>query len=232
MQINRQRWLPPVDFTDPVFGSFPALVRVTMCGLRLYVDDWGREEVRLRKMLAEIFEHDESVSSEDLEGFLLQLDEVNWLRLYVDGYGRSLMQIRFWPAVQHPDKNGSRFAPPPGFMKPSRTSQETFTVEERGRAGARAGEHASARGGEHLSRDLHDAPQSGLAPPSPFCSQHQPWGTEEPCGPCRTALLALRIWERAAASTALPSPATPPASRDALAEPEEYVMPDGRVDHT
>jgi len=112
MQINRQRWLPPVDFTDPVFGSLPALVRVTMGGLRLYVDDWGREEVRLRKMLAEIFEHDESVSSEDLEGFLLQLDEVNWLRLYVDRHGRSLMQIRFWPAVQHPDKNGSRFDPP------------------------------------------------------------------------------------------------------------------------
>ena len=242
MQIARQRWLPPSDFTDPVLGSLPAPVRVTMAGLRLYVDDWGRAEVRLRRMLAEIYEHDEQMTEQTLAEHLGRLNEVHWLRLYVDERGRSLLQIRVWPAVQHPDKEGSEFPPPEGFMKPSRRSQETFTVEARARASACAGEGAWEResaserasaGSGHPSRTTDpnfEAPQS----PSPFCSQHQPWGTEEPCGPCRTTRMAFDIWQTAAKHTALSTTAPPrgPRFEPAPAEPEEYLTDDGLIEHT
>lgn len=234
MQINRQRWLPPSDFTDPLLGALPPAMRVTSTGLRLYVDDEGRAEVRLRKMLAEIFEHDESVTERDLEEHLLRLDDINWLRLYVDRFGRSLLQVRVWPAVQHPEP--SDFDAPPGFMKPSRRSQETFTVEERGRAGegagAResAGERARAGASERPSRTAHEPELP--EPPSPFCSQHQPWGTEDPCGPCGTAALARKIWDRAAASVALPTPATRPRSVEPPVDPVEFIDDEGRIDCT
>lgn len=232
MQINRQRFIPPSDFTDPELGSLPAPVRVTMAGLRLYVDDWGRAELRLRKMLAEIFEHDESVTTEDLEEHLLILDSVQWLRLYADRRGRTLFQIRVWPAVQHPDLDGPRLEPPPGFMKPSRRSQETFTVEERGSERGSASESARA-GGERPSRTTyHDDALGAPEPPSPFCSVHQPFGTEEKCGPCGTARVSREIWEKAAASTALPHPA---ARRTSAGDPDEYVeymTADGRIETT
>lgn len=229
MQINRQRWLPPSDFNDQRIGSLPAPVRVTAAGLRLYVDAEGRAEVRLRKMLAEIHEHDTSITERELEEHLLRLDEANWLRLYVDRHGRSLLQVRVWPAVQHED--ASQLPPPPGFMKPSRRSQETFTVKERGseRASEREGEwvRESASGGRSsgTSNSEPEAPE----PPSPFCSLHQPWGTEDNCGPCGTARLAFTIWKRAAANVALPKPASrrPPAD-----EPTEYITGDGLIETT
>lgn len=241
MQMNRQRWLPPSDFTDQRVARLPAAVRVTMSGLRLYVDDWGRAEVRLRMMLAALYEHDEQVSTSDLESHLLMLDDAHWLRLYTDDWGRSLLQIRVWPAVQHPDARGSEFPPPRGFMKPSRRSQETFTVEERGRA--RASESASAgewvSGGERASGErpsrtpTYEQPAPGPSEPSPFCSQHQPFGTEDACGPCGTAREALHIWRQAsrAVSLARPSERGPRFGPD-LGEPEEYITPDGLIDHT
>lgn len=223
MKINRQRWLPPTDFTDRVFGSLPAPVRVTMAGLRLYVDDEGRAEVRLRRMLAEIYEHDETVTTQDLEGHLLRLDDVDWLRLYVDRHRRSLLQIRFWPAVQHPEP--SLFDPPEGFVKPSRRSQETFTVEERESEEVRVGGP-----GVRPSRTNYDA--GSLEPPSPFCSQHQPWGTEEKCGPCGTARMAREIWDRAAARVALPRPSSHTRSEEGSPESVEYLTGDGHIETT
>ncbi|EYT56043.1 hypothetical protein H490_0104035 [Leucobacter sp. UCD-THU] len=240
MQIARQRWLPPSDFTDPQIGSLPAQVRVTAAGLRLYVDDWGRAEVRLRRMLAEIYEHDEQMTEQLLAEHLGQLSAVHWLRLYVDDRGRSLLQIRVWPAVQHPDPRGSAFPPPEGFMKPSRTSQETFTVEARARASACAGEgawereSASERAGAGDGTPSRTPDSDAPRPPSPFCSQHQPWGTEEPCGPCRTTRMAFEIWQTASKYAALSTPAAaPPGPRfEAAPEPEEYLTDDGRIEHT
>ena len=49
-------------------------------------------------------------------------------------------------------------------------------------------------------------------PPSPFCSQHQPWGTEEACGPCRTTRMAMDIYNEAKARVGLSTPAVPPAA--------------------
>ncbi|MGW9021287.1 hypothetical protein ACWGOE_07385 [Leucobacter chromiiresistens] len=170
-------------------------------------------------MLAEIYEHDESMSEADLEEHLLMLDDAQWIRLYAAD-GLSLFQIRVWPAVQHPDP--SRYPPPPGFMKPSRRSQETFMAVAR--ESARASE--SVRERERASVPDWIPPESYYEPappileppaPSPFCSQHQPFGTEEACGPCRTTRMAYEIWEDAKHRRALSSvpPATAPRPRSA-----------------
>lgn len=35
------------------------------------------------------------------------------------------------------------------------------------------------------------------AEPSPFCPEHQPWGTELPCRPCGEARAQHELWTRA-----------------------------------
>ncbi len=225
MPMNRQRSLPVTDFTDPRLSSLPPEVRLTAVGLRMYADDEGREQVRLRPMVAEIYEHDEAMTSERMQEHLLSLADAGWLMLY-PAEGIALFQIRVWPPVQHAAP--SRFPPPEGFMKPSRGQQETFTAVARARASESAGEWASAgapsAAGVPPSRTSHDdAPR----PPSPFCSQHQPYGTEEACGPCRTARMAHDIWQESALRVQLPAPAAP-----AEPDPVEYLTDDGRIEST
>lgn len=228
MPMNRQRSLPVTDFTDPRLSSLPPEVRLTATGLRMYADDEGREQVRLRPMVAEIYEHDEAMTSERMQTHLLSLADAGWLMLY-PAEGIALFQIRTWPPVQHAAP--SRFPPPEGFMKPSRGAQETFTAVARARASACEGGGAGERVGAgapgasgHPSRDPHDdAPR----PPSPFCSQHQPYGTEESCGPCRTARMAHDIWQESALRVQLPT-----GGRPSTEDPTEFVDEHGRIETT
>ncbi|RRD61359.1 hypothetical protein [Leucobacter sp. OH1287] len=415
MSFNRARSLPPSDFTDPKFAALPALVRMTAAGLRMFADDEGRGLVRLRSMIAEIYEYDLSVTEHVMEDHLLQLDDAGWLTLY-QADGMSLFQIRYWPPVPHmrpsdlpappgyrmpqrgqhdtldesyerqepqqeqqelrqvpqeqlvgnpytfppqqpspwqepaaqqlpptsamlhpgessavsfsqaeqqvsnsyalvspgaqeqlqmihqaqasqpssaetwasPPQNISpstsdelsqktaEYQAPESFMKPSRSVQEAFTAVARESARAGAGAGARAREGVRegvgarvgttspgLDGENLDAaaglrgqvyPNPGAAtppqqtppqqvspqarqqvtpppppqaaayvdptiqaaealpcPPSPFCSQHQPWGTEEACGPCRTTRMAMDIYNEAKARVGLSTPAAPPA---------------------
>lgn len=231
MPMNRQRSLPSVDFTDPRIAKLHPAVRITAAGMRLFADDEGRGLVRLRPMLAEIFEHDEEMTETHLEECLLHLDAAQWLRLYTAD-GLSLFQIRIWPSVQH--ASPSSFPPPPGFMKPSRRSQETFMVV------ARESASESARGGESELRAASGpawlAPEPDFEPrppeleppgPSPFCSQHQPYGTEDSCGPCRTTRMAFEIWHESKQRRSLSTPASPSGPRPRTATgPRFEPVPD------
>ncbi|UBH06446.1 hypothetical protein K8P10_001957 [Leucobacter sp. Psy1] len=229
MPMNRQRLLPANDFTDPEIGSLPPEVRLTASGLRMYADDEGREQVRPRLMVGELYEHDESMTSERMQEHLLMLDEAKWLRLYV-AEKITLFQIRMWPPVQHPKP--SRFPPPDGFTKPSRGSHETFMAVERGRvwAGESASERERAGGASTEGEPSRTSHEDGPLPPSPFCSRHQPFGTEKKCGPCGTARMAHEIWQEAARR--VPLPELGGERTDDRADPEEYVTDDGRIECT
>lgn len=237
MPMNRMRSLPASDFTDPSVSSLPPEVRLTAVGLRMYADDAGREQVRFRPMVAEIYEHDESMTSQQMEEHLLLLDQVGWLRLYVHEQ-KTLYQVRVWPPVQNPSV--SKFPPPKGYRAPSRGSHETFSIVERGSGSERASESVSECAGAsewvtgesaRPSRDLHDeAPTAETpTPPSPFCSKHQPFGTESPCGACGTARMAHQIWQEASKRVQLPTS----AGADRVAgDPVEFVTDDGLIEST
>lgn len=123
MSFNRARSLPPSDFTDPKLAALPALVRLTAAGLRMFADDEGRGLVRLRSMIAEMYEYDLSVTESVVEEHLLLLDDAGWLTLY-QADGMSLFQIRYWPPVAH--MRPSDLPPPPGYRSPQRGQHDTL----------------------------------------------------------------------------------------------------------
>ena len=123
MSFNRARSLPPSDFTDPKLAALPALVRLTAAGLRMFADDEGRGLVRLRSLIAELYEYDLSVTEGVMEDHLLQLDDAGWLTLY-QADGMSLFQIRYWPPVPH--MRPSELPAPPGYRSPQRGQHDTL----------------------------------------------------------------------------------------------------------
>lgn len=230
MPMNRQRSLPANDFSDPTIGSLPPEIRLTAIGLRMIADDEGRGQVRIRPMVAELYEHDESMTSEEMQRHLVTLNDSRFLTLYT-AEGLHLYQIRMWPPVDHP--KASRFPPPEGFSKPSRSSHETFAaVEREGASGSESGGARAWAGAPSHERAPSRSPleePSAPEPPSPFCSQHQPYGIEAACGPCGTARMAHDIWQRAAMSVSLPQRAQ---ARTPAADPVEYLDDEGRIETT
>jgi len=196
MQINRQRQLPGADFTNPRLVALPSTRRHLATALRMMADPAGRGVVDAALIRSRAWpagpEGAEWPSIDDVEEWLLELSEAEWLRLYLDpdGTGVELFQIvARWPKVQ---KEGEpQYSPPPEPVPDSGEIPPFLTAAVGGegageRASAGGGAGASGRGSEGLSRST----SKPRLPPPPFCSKH-PGGPPEglDCRDCGTARL-------------------------------------------
>ncbi len=201
MPMNRQRWLPPDDFSSEELLSLPAPVRLTAAGLRLYADAAGRERVNARLIHAQLYPLDDAISPADIEDHLLLLADAGFLVLYRSPEGRELFQIVRWPSTSHEPRSTFPEPDPTAFEKAVGHPPEDFTAveregesegEERGGARRVRGRARGASGERETASN--DLPETDDLPPSPFCSKH-PNGTDKPCRACGTARLRKEEWQ-------------------------------------
>ena len=192
--------------------ELPPLVRLTGLGLRFYVDDQGRGSANPGWIKSHLWPLDREVTEDTIDAHLIALEDAGYITLYSAGK-KTYLALNDWPSDSRGDP--SEYPAPPsdkgacnlqatctqdarnshaGCVQAAGDLHATRTVVgERGeegeaeRAGA-AGEGPVGSGG---------TPLAGSPEPSPFCSKHQPYGTEEPCGPCGTTRKRHQIWERA-----------------------------------
>lgn len=178
MAMTRRRVVTPEGFSRDELLSLSPSVRLTEIGLRLYADDHGREKVNQRLMLARLYPMDESMTEQDIDEHLLQLDEIDAITLY-DANGATFFSLTEWPKVDRPQD--SRIPPPP-----SRMNRERFVAEER--ESEREWEREGGSERDHARTDREDGP------PDPFCPAH-PEGTDLPCRPCGVRRLRRRKYD-------------------------------------
>ncbi|GAB2613676.1 hypothetical protein [Pseudactinotalea suaedae] len=184
-------------FSDEALMELPPAVRLTGLGLRFYADDEGRGSANPTLIKASLWPLDQDTSETDIEEHLVALEDAGYIHLYsVDG--RTYIALDEWPATDR--GAASRLPPPPdppdppALASPSRGPREVLAVVEEGegREGGGAGEEAPGGGG-----GPREAPaRLPTGEPSPFCSKHQPYGTERPCGGCAAARTKHRMWLR------------------------------------
>ncbi len=176
--------MPPEAFLNPQLLALSPAVRLTEIGLRMYADNFGREQAISRLLVAAIYPMDREMSESTIDEHLLQLADAGVICVYAAGPRRdTFYQFVEWPAVSHAGKS-KHPAPPEGF----RNGSGTVPGEgERGREGAGESGPDPTPSGTVPDPD---------APPPPFCRTHLPTlGTEEPCQPCGRARLARKYYD-------------------------------------
>ncbi len=73
---------------------------------------------------------------------------------------------------------------------------------------------------------------AAMPEPSPFCSQHQPWGSDEKCGPCGGARKRYALWSQASGMPdLLMRPAWTPVAAGGVVESDDMAVVDATTDH-
>lgn len=197
---NRNRAHPPSILTIEELMTLDPMTKLTAYGLRHFVDDEGRESANPTIIRAQLWPLDASMTDETIIAHLIQLEDAGYLQLYSAGK-KTLFQIIEWPAVDRGKK--SRFPAPPepreSFSQPvlATCARDLYAVEEREGERGREGEDESEReseSGEESAEGRARGP-AGEEPPL-YCSKHQPYGTEDKCGPCGTRRRAHEKWLR------------------------------------
>lgn len=184
MAITRQRQLPPEAFLNPQLLALPPAVRLTEIGLRMYADNFGREQVHERLLIAAIYPFDREMTELQMAEHLEQLYDAGVIVLYTAGSRREdFYQFVEWPAVSHAGR--SKHPDPPEDF---RNGSGTLPGEgERGREGEGGSGPSGAPSGTVPDLD---------SPPDPFCRVHMPTGTDQPCQKCGRARLARKVYDQ------------------------------------
>jgi hypothetical protein len=175
-------------YTDPRLLALSERTRLTAVGLwHRHVDATGLGPADPTMVRESVWPATASVSDDDVLDDVVELGDAGWLTL-VDGPRRdALLQLADWPSTA---------ATPPtartGHLNPGVVG---------GKEGRGGGEERSQAppspppGPVPLSATLDRL--AALPEPSPFCSQHQPWGSDEKCGPCGGARKRHDLWSQA-----------------------------------
>ncbi|MEZ3156887.1 hypothetical protein AB1K56_08130 [Microbacterium sp. BWR-S6Y] len=184
MAITRQRQLPPEAFLNPQLLALSPAVRLTEIGLRMYADNFGREQAISRLLVASIYPMDREMSESTIDEHLLQLADAGVIAVYAAGPRReTFYQFVEWPAVSHAGRS-KHPEPPEDFRNHSGTVPGEGV---RGREGAGESGPGLTPSGTVPDPD---------APPAPFCRAHlETLGTDEPCQPCGRARLARKFYD-------------------------------------
>lgn len=182
MPYNRQREMRPSLLLDGTFLSLDPFDQCVFLKLGWYSDDQGREAVNGALMKGLMFPAQPTVLDSTLDDSVLRISERGLLDVYAASH-LTLFQIVRWSKWWRVDKPAPSEYPPPPVANDSRTVPDPFPVEERGGEESEWGEGAPSRSDPDR-------------PPSPFCRNHQPAGTEAPCRQCGTARLAHEQWVR------------------------------------
>lgn len=185
MITNSMRPLPPDILLDRRLITLSPEVKWTAIGLRMYVDEHGREVLDPHLLRSAIWPAQPEITTEMVEDHVLLLDQLGYIVIYAAG-GETLFAMARWGKLSHPEP--SLYPPPPPdlIQKDSGIRPDRFPAVEWESEGASA-EGASVGAGP-----------SGIDPdwfPSPFCSEH-PMGIDGDCRQCGTARLRLKLLER------------------------------------
>lgn len=193
----RIRSIKPEFWRSDDIAALPISARLLFIGLWSYVDDNGVGSDKISSIAADLFAADLEV--DPAETFRrVSADttclETRGLIVRYRADGKALLYVTNWDrhqVVRNPSLGKKYPLPPaellePFALLPSVYAESTQTL----RTGA--GEQGNRGAGEQGSGGGADAPRS------PFCSDHQPNGTKDKCGPCRSARLAFEAAEKAA----------------------------------
>lgn len=174
-------------FTDPRLLALPERTRLTALGLwHRHVDASGLGPADPTMVRESVWPTSSSVTDDDVLDDVAELGDAGWLDLVDGPRGDALLQLVDWPSPPTPTPANART----GHLNPGVVG---------GKEGRGGGEEAPPpprpSGPVPLSTTL--AVLAALPEPSPFCSQHQPWGSDEKCGPCGGARKRHDLWTQA-----------------------------------
>jgi len=186
MITNTMRPLPPDILLDRRLIKLDLPVKWTAIGLRMYVDEHGREALDPFMLRAAIWPGHPEVTTAMVEDHVLELDQVGYVVIY-PGDGETLFAMAKWGKLSHSKMTPSLYPPPPpeSVQIFSGFQPDEFSAVER---------ESGSEGGERVGppRILLDGT------PSPFCDEHHPTGApdDQDCRNCGTKRLAAKLWER------------------------------------
>jgi len=174
-------------FTDPRLLGLPSRTRMTALGLwDQHVDATGMGPADPTMVRESVWPTALDVTDDDVLDDVVALGDAGWLSLVDGPRGVTLLQLRDWPSIAQTPPNARN-----GHLTPRVVGGEDGRVEERkGQVPP-----PPPSGPVPLSATLDllaDMPE-----PSPFCSRHQPWGSDEKCGPCGGARKRHELWSKA-----------------------------------
>jgi hypothetical protein len=192
---SRHRSVPPLMFADETLIELPAAVRLTGIGLHFYADDEGRGAANPALLKGQLWPLDDAMTHDVIEEHLVALEDAGYIQLYTAG-SRTLLAVLEWPSTDR--GKPSRLPAPPAredLATSSRAPREHLAVvEERGRRQEEGGAGGVSAGGGGARAG--GAPAVPTLEPSPFCAKHQPYGTDQSCGPCGGARKRHEMWLR------------------------------------
>ncbi|MCZ2261388.1 hypothetical protein [Isoptericola sp. QY 916] len=174
-------------FTDPLLLALPERTRLTGLGLwHQHVDQSGMGPADPKMVRESVWAARPDVTDDDVLDDVVALGDAGWLSLVDGPRGLTLLQLEGWHST----------APTPptarnGHLAPGVVGGEEGRVEDR----KEQAPPPPPSGPVPLSATLDllaDMPE-----PSPFCSRHQPWGSDEKCGPCGGARKRHELWSKA-----------------------------------
>lgn len=178
-------------FTDPRLLALPERTRLTALGLwHQHVDAAGLGPADPTMVRESVWSAASGVTDDDVLDDVVALGDAGWLVLVDGPRGDTLLQLADWPSAAAP-------ASPPTAQLGHSTPRVVGGKEGRGggEEGAQAPPPPSPSGPVPLSTTLGIL--AAMPEPSPFCSQHQPWGSDEKCGPCGGARKRHDLWSQA-----------------------------------
>ncbi len=187
---------PPMDgltrlLTDPALLALPERTRRTALGLwQHHVDRQGTGPADPTMVRESVWPTTSSVTDDDVLDDLVILGDAHWLALVDGPCGALLLRLEGWPSAD-PE-------PPPTVQLGHSTQGVVGEKEGREEMGSGA-EAAPAQPASVVPVPLSStlSALADLPEPAPWCSRHQPWGTDDPCGPCGSARKRHELWKRA-----------------------------------
>jgi hypothetical protein len=178
--------------TDPALLALPERTRLTALGLwQQHVDRQGTGPADPTMVRESVWSHAPRVTDDNVLDDLMVLGDAGWLALVDGPRGALLLRLEGWPSTD-PE-------PPPTTQLGHSAQGVVGEKEGRGRGAEEAPAQAAPIVPVPLSSTL--AVLATQPEPSPWCTRHQPWGIDDPCGPCGSARKRHELWKRAIKET-------------------------------
>ena len=181
--------------TDPALLALPERTKLTALGLwQQHVDRQGTGPADPTMVRESVWPASASVTDDDVLDDLVTLGDAGWLALVDGPRGALLLRLEGWPSIDPEPLPTTQL----GHSAQGVVGEKEGRGERKGGADAAPAQSASAVP-VPLSSTL--SALADLPEPAPWCSRHQPWGSDDPCGPCGSARKRHELWKRAIKET-------------------------------
>lgn len=182
--MARMRTVKPALRTSPVVASWPIEVRYAWVLLWGYLDDKGRGLDMPKAIVGDLFPLDEQITASVMEKWLLTmttgLDGQSGPLCRYEVGNRAYLHAVNWDEHQKPGHPTPSQHPPCPIHEPLMSPSHLEVLRDRGFEG---------------EKPARESLTSTPAPPSRYCSKHQPNGTKASCRACGQARKDRDVWE-------------------------------------